>query len=82
MKITGIATQGRQDAVQWVTAYYIYYGYDGVFFSAVKYWWNYAFKVKEFVVFILSVFVIILSFQAVFVYVINRTPVMQSFSMN
>jgi len=76
MKITGIATQGRQDAVQWVTAYYIYYGYDGVFFSAVKYWWNYAFKVKEFVVFI------ILSCQVVFVYVINWTPVMQSFSMN
>lgn len=82
MKITGIATQGRQDAVQWVTAYYIYYGYDGVFFSAVKYWWNYAFKVKEFVVFILSVFVTILSCQVVFVYVINWTPVMQSFSMN
>ena len=48
MKITGIATQGRQDAVQWVTAYYIYYGYDGVYFSQVKYWWSYAPRVRWF----------------------------------
>ena len=47
MKIVGIATQGRQDAAQWVTAYYIYYGYDGVYFSKVRYWWNYAVKVSK-----------------------------------
>ena len=47
MKITGIATQGRQDTVQWVTAYYILYGYDGVYFTNVKYWWNYVVKVRE-----------------------------------
>ena len=41
MKMTGIATQGRQDADQWVTAYYIYYGSDGVNFAKVKHWWNY-----------------------------------------
>ena len=47
MKIIGIATQGRQDAVQWVTAYYIYYGIDGVYFSKVRYWWNYVVKVRN-----------------------------------
>lgn len=47
MKIVGIATQGRQDAAQWVTAYFIYYGYDGVYFSKVRYWWNYAVKVSQ-----------------------------------
>ena len=40
MKVTGIATQGRQDADQWVTAYYIYYSSDGVYFSMVKHWWS------------------------------------------
>ncbi|CAH3172634.1 unnamed protein product [Porites evermanni] len=40
MKVSGIATQGRQDADQWVTAYRIYYSSDGVYFSSVKYWWN------------------------------------------
>ena len=41
MKVTGIATQGRQDADQWVTAYYIYVSSDGVNFAKVKHWWNY-----------------------------------------
>lgn len=41
MKVTGIATQGRQDANQWVTAYYLYYSSDGVSFAKVKHWWNY-----------------------------------------
>ena len=40
MKITGIATQGRQDANQWVTVYRVYYSTDGVYFASVKYWWN------------------------------------------
>lgn len=40
-KVTGIATQGRQDADQWVTAYYVYYSLDGVHFSRVTYWWDY-----------------------------------------
>ena len=39
-KITGIATQGRQDANQWVTVYRVYYSTDGVYFALVKYWWN------------------------------------------
>ena len=39
-KITGIATQGRQDAIQWVTVYRVYYSTDGVYFALVKYWWN------------------------------------------
>ncbi|CAH3022884.1 unnamed protein product [Porites evermanni] len=41
MKVTGIATQGRQDADQWVTAYYVYISSDGVTFAKVKHWWNY-----------------------------------------
>ncbi|XP_027046430.1 uncharacterized protein LOC113674157 [Pocillopora damicornis] len=41
MKVTGIATQGRYDADQWVTAYYLYYSADGVNFAKVKHWWNY-----------------------------------------
>lgn len=45
MKITGIATQGRYDADQWVTAYYLYYSSDGINFAKVKHWWNYV-KVK------------------------------------
>ena len=40
MKITGIATQGRQDANQWVTVYRVYYSTDGIYFALVKYWWN------------------------------------------
>ena len=47
MKVTGIATQGRQDADQWVTAYRIYYSLDGVYFSSVKYWWNSYVKVRK-----------------------------------
>ena len=39
-KVTGMATQGRQDADQWVTAYYVYYSLDGVRFSRVTYWWD------------------------------------------
>lgn len=69
MKITGIATQGRQDAVQWVTAYYIYYGYDGVFFSKVRYWWNYAVKVSKFVDFIPLCFGLFLSLCFIFTFV-------------
>ena len=45
MKVAGIATQGRHDADQWVTAYYVYYSSDGVNFAKVKHWWNYV-KVK------------------------------------
>ena len=41
VKVTGIATQGRQDADQWVTAYYVYISSDGVNFAKVKHWWNY-----------------------------------------
>ena len=47
MKVTGIATQGRQDADQWVTAYYVYISSDGVNFAKVKHWWNYV-KVEYF----------------------------------
>lgn len=47
MKVTGIATQGRQDADQWVTAYRIYYSSDGVYFSSVKYRWNSYVKVRK-----------------------------------
>ena len=47
MKVTGIATQGRQDADQWVTAYRLYYSSDGVYFSSVKYWWNSYVKVRK-----------------------------------
>lgn len=39
-RVTGIATQGRQDADQWVTAYYVYYSQDGVHWSRVTYWWD------------------------------------------
>lgn len=46
MKVTGIATQGRHDSDQWVTAYYIYYSMDGVYFSKVKNWWNAYVKVR------------------------------------
>ena len=46
MKVTGIATQGRQDADQWVTAYYLYVSADGVNFAKVKHWWNYV-KVEK-----------------------------------
>ena len=40
MKCSGINTQGRQDADQWVTAYYIQYGSDGTRFSYVREWWD------------------------------------------
>ena len=40
MKVTGINTQGRQDADQWVTAYYIRYSLDGAHFSSVREWWD------------------------------------------
>ena len=40
MKITGINTQGRYDASQWVTAYYVLYSSDGMYFAKVKHWWN------------------------------------------
>ena len=40
MKCSGINTQGRQDADQWVTAYQILYGSDGTRFSYVREWWD------------------------------------------
>ena len=40
-EVTGIATQGRQDAAQWVTAFWVYYSLDGMHFSRVTYWWDY-----------------------------------------
>ena len=40
MKVTGINTQGRYDASQWVTAYYVLYSSDGIYFAKVKHWWN------------------------------------------
>ncbi|EDO48079.1 predicted protein, partial [Nematostella vectensis] len=36
MKVTGIATQGRQDFDQWVTSYWVKYSMDGVYFSTVR----------------------------------------------
>ena len=39
-RTTGIATQGRHDADQWVTAYYVYYSQDGVHMSRVTHWWD------------------------------------------
>ena len=41
MKVTGLNTQGRHDSHQWVTAYYVLYSLDGVYFAKVKHWWNY-----------------------------------------
>ena len=32
-KVTIVATQGRQDAAQWVTKYLLSYSYDGLFFK-------------------------------------------------
>lgn len=40
MKITGVATQGRTEAAQWVTAFYLLYSSDGVKFTRVKHWWD------------------------------------------
>ena len=40
MKVTGVATQGREEANQWVTAFYVLYSSDGVKFSKVKEWWD------------------------------------------
>ena len=39
MKFTGVATQGREEAAQWVTAFYVLYSSDGVKFAKVKHWW-------------------------------------------
>ena len=36
MRVTKIATQGRQDAAQWVTQYYLSYSQDYVFFAEYK----------------------------------------------
>ena len=36
MRITKMASQGRQDARQWVTQYYVSYSQDGVFFAVYK----------------------------------------------
>ena len=35
-KVTGIATQGRSDAAQWVTLYTLGYSFDGVSFDQYK----------------------------------------------
>ena len=35
-KVTGVATQGRQDADQWVTSYKLQYGNDGLNFQYYK----------------------------------------------
>lgn len=40
MKITGVATQGRAEAAQWVTAFYFLFSSDGVKFARVKHWWD------------------------------------------
>ena len=40
MKVTGIATQGRAEAAEWVTAYYVLYSSDGVKFAKVMNWWG------------------------------------------
>ena len=40
MKVTGVATQGREEANQWVTAFYVLYSSDGVKFAKVKDWWD------------------------------------------
>lgn len=32
VKVLAVATQGRQDASQWVTRYYLSYGFDGINF--------------------------------------------------
>ena len=40
MKITGIATQGRQDLDEWVTAYWVLHSMDGVGFVRIKDWWS------------------------------------------
>ena len=40
MVLTGIAIQGRQDYSQWMTAFYVRYSMDGVYFSEIKNWWN------------------------------------------
>ena len=34
VKVQGVATQGRQNAAQWVTSYRLSYSYDGVFFKS------------------------------------------------
>ena len=36
MRVVKIATQGRQDAAQWVTQYYITYSQDGAHFAEFK----------------------------------------------
>ena len=40
MKVTGVATQGREETSQWVTAFYVLYSSDGVKFAKVKDWWD------------------------------------------
>ena len=36
MRVVKIATQGRQDAREWVTQYYVRYGQDGAHFADYK----------------------------------------------
>lgn len=59
MRITKMATQGRQDARQWVTQYYVSYGQDGVYFAEYKK--NSARKVRAQTKYILLVAVLIYS---------------------
>lgn len=40
MKVTGVATQGREETSQWVTAFYVLYSSDEVKFAKVKDWWD------------------------------------------
>ncbi|XP_068726466.1 uncharacterized protein [Montipora capricornis] len=40
MILTGIAIQGRHDKDEWVTAFYVHYSMDGVYFSKINNWWN------------------------------------------
>lgn len=54
-----MATQGRQDARQWVTQYYVSYGQDGVYFAEYKK--NSARKVRAQTKYILLVAVLIYS---------------------
>ena len=65
MKITGIATQGRQDADQWVTAYWVLYSLDGFHFAQVKEWWS-ALKVNVSVVSCFSFYSCSCSFTLLF----------------
>ncbi|EDO48083.1 predicted protein, partial [Nematostella vectensis] len=40
MRLEGIATQGREDANQWVRQFWLYYSMDKVYFSEVRQWFD------------------------------------------